>query len=135
MKTILILDDEKTVRESFSDYFEDRLWLPIQAETGEQAIKILKKTNIDAAVVDVRLPGMDGNEFIRRAYRLKQGIVFVICTGSPEYVVPQDLLGFPCVSNRIFKKPVTNIAELEEELHQRMAQLENGGFHGQNKKS
>ena len=42
MKTILILDDEQAVRESFSDYFEDRQWHTILAESGEQALKLIE---------------------------------------------------------------------------------------------
>ncbi len=116
MRKILILDDERGVMESFSDYFEDRLWQVIQSESGEQALKLIEKDKVDAAVVDVRLPGMDGNDFIRKAYRLNPETAFVVCTGSPEYIVPKDLLDFPNVSGRLFKKPVNNFSEIEEEL-------------------
>ena len=117
MKKILILDDEQAVRESFADYFEDHLWDPIQAESAEDALELLKDESPIGAVVDVRLPGMDGNEFIRRASLLKPKMAFVLCTGSPEYIVPIDFLKLPCVSDRLFKKPVNNLAELEEALN------------------
>lgn len=123
MQTILILDDEKAVRESFSDYFEDRLWQIIQAESAEKALKQLEDNCVDAAVVDVRLPGMDGNEFIKKACLLKQKITFAVCSGSPEYTIPPDLLSFPCVCNRLFKKPVNNFAQMEEDILTVMDQL------------
>ncbi len=116
MKTILIIDDEQAVRNSFDDYFEDRLWRPVQAGSAEEALNLLKNESLDAAIVDVRLPGMDGNDFIRNAHLLTTMTVFVICTGSPEYLVPQDLMEVPCVSNRLFKKPVTKMIELEKEI-------------------
>jgi CheY-like chemotaxis protein len=79
MKTILILDDEKVVRESFLDYFEDHLWNPVQAESGEQALELLKKESPVVAIVDVRLPGMDGNVFIRKSIsaKIKNGICYL----------------------------------------------------------
>ena len=58
MKRILILDDEPAVRQSFMDYFEDRLWLPVQAGSGEEALALLVQERQMAAIVDVRLPGM-----------------------------------------------------------------------------
>ncbi len=39
MNTVLILDDETAVRQSFADYFEDQLWNVIQAASAEEAIR------------------------------------------------------------------------------------------------
>jgi len=118
MKTILIIDDEQAVRDSFVDYFEDCLWHPVQAESAEEALALLKDESPDAAVVDVRLPGMDGNDFIRKAYQGSPKTAFVICTGSPEFRVPPDLMKLPRVSNRLFKKPVARMADLEKAILQ-----------------
>jgi len=123
MKVILILDDEQAVRESFSDYFEDHLWDTCQANSGELALKLLEKKAVDAAIVDVRLPGMDGNEFIRKASLLGQKIAFVICSGSPEYFVPPDLSDLTYVSDRLFKKPISSFANIKEELNRLMSIL------------
>jgi len=62
------------------------------------------------------MEGMDGNEFIRQAIEKKTDMAFIICTGSPEYSVPEDLKQFACVSNHLFKKPVTDISKLEKKL-------------------
>ncbi len=115
-KTILIVDDETFIRQSLADYFEDHLWRPLEAESGERALEILEKESPDGAIVDIRMGGMDGNSFIREAHGKKPGMVFVICTGSPEYDVPADLLKLPCVSNHLFRKPVTDMGELEKEI-------------------
>lgn len=116
MKTILILDDEFAVRESFADYFEDQGWEVVQAESAEQAVALLEQRSVDAAVVDVRLPGMDGNDFIRTVLPGVQNTVFVICSGSPEYSIPSDLIDIPCISKTLFKKPVKQIGDLEQEI-------------------
>ena len=109
----MIVDDEAFIRQSFADWFEDRHWIPLEAESGEQALGILETESPDCAIVDVRMGGMTGDEFIRRACRRKPEMSFVICTGSPEYGVPADLLGLSCVCQKVFRKPVTNFGELE----------------------
>ncbi len=124
MKTILILDDEQAVRESLADYFEDRLWQTLSARSAEDALDLLAPEPPSAAVVDVRLPGMDGNDFIRQVLKLNIPMALVICTGSPAYMVPPDLLGRPGVSERLFKKPITRLSELEEEILRITEQLE-----------
>jgi YesN/AraC family two-component response regulator len=124
LKTVLIVDDEAIIRQSFVDYFEDRLWRPLQAEGGERALELMQVESPDGVVVDIRLKGMDGDDFIREAYRKKPKTAFVICTGSPEYDIPADLLKLSGVSEHIFRKPVTDMAELEKTLIRLITNIE-----------
>ncbi|MBI9109218.1 MAG: response regulator [Spirochaetales bacterium] len=116
-KSILIIDDESFVRQSFADFLDDCLWETFQTESGEAALEILKKTKISAVIVDIRLGGMVGDEFIRKALSLYPELVFLICTGSPEYHIPSDLLESGRVSRKLFKKPVSRMTELDVELN------------------
>ena len=124
MRSILILDDERVLREAFVDYFEDRLWRPIPAGRAEKALKILEDKSPDAALVDIRLPGMDGDQFIRRATQMKPKMAFVILTGSPEYVIPSDLKKLVQVADKPYNKPVTRLRQLEQEIIQVMKRIE-----------
>ena len=123
-KTVLIIDDELFVRQSFADYFEDHLWYALQAESGEQALQMLETASPHGAIVDIRLRGMDGDAFIRKAHQRRPDMVFVVCTGSPEYDVPPDLLKMPGVSARIFRKPVVDMTEVEKELSLLIASIQ-----------
>lgn len=114
--TVLFVDDEAYIRQSFADYFEDRLWETLQADSGEEALRLLDEELPQAAVVDIRMGGMDGNAFIRQALSLTTDMVFIICTGSPEYDIPEDLSENPRISDILFRKPVTDMKQLEEEL-------------------
>ena len=116
MKTILILDDDDAVRESLTDFFEDREWRVISAASAEAALEILTKETPDGAVVDIRLPGMDGNEFILEAIKKCPTMAYIVVTGSPEYSPPGKIAGFPEVSDMVFAKPVTSLSALEEAL-------------------
>ncbi|MCP4692869.1 MAG: response regulator [Desulfobacterales bacterium] len=129
-KTILIVDDEPFIRQSFADYFEDHLWRPVQAESGERALELMEKESPAGAIVDIRMGGMDGNSFIREAVEKNTKMVFVICTGSPEYDVPPDLKKLPCVSDQLFRKPVTDMDELEKEFLRTIERMEGGAVSG-----
>jgi len=123
-KTVLIVDDEAFVRQSFADYFEDRLWCPLQAESAEQALKILETHSVHGAVVDIRLKGMDGESFIRAVSPKHQVTAFAICTGSPEYRLPHDLAQRPNICGRLFRKPVGDMADIESNLLRLIATFE-----------
>ncbi len=115
-KYLLIIDDELFVRQSLVDFFEDNVWHVSQAESGEKALEVLKNTHINSAIVDVRMKSMDGDTFIREAHKQYPDMVFIVCTGSPEYELPEDLAGICNVSNNVFSKPVMDLHVLENEL-------------------
>jgi DNA-binding NtrC family response regulator len=127
MKTILILDDERVLREAFAAYFEDRLWRVVQSESAEEALKLLENESPDVTLVDIRLPGMDGDDFIRKAHLLKPRMAFVICTGSPEYRIPPDLQALPQLSKCVYRKPVTRMADFEKEIVRAIQRLQAAG--------
>jgi len=118
--SVLILDDDDAVRESFMDYFEDRGWLVTAAATAGEGLEALAHGTPDCAVIDIRLPDMDGNEFIREAGRRNIRFACVLCTGSPEYQPPTDIAALPQVSGQVFAKPVTNLSELENTLRRQI---------------
>lgn len=122
-KTVMIVDDEVFIRQSFADWFEDRQWRSLEAASGEQALELLESEAPDCAIVDIRMGGITGDEFIRRARRKRPDMAFVICTGSPEYSIPEDLLASPCVYDRVFTKPVMGFSDLEDALLQLIAEI------------
>lgn len=115
-KRLLIVDDEPYIRQSLCDFFEDRSWITAQAVSGEDAISVLDSQQAAAAIVDIRMGGMDGNTFIRQSYQRHPNLTFVICTGSPEYEIPADLKALPCVCTKLFRKPIANFEELEQTI-------------------
>jgi DNA-binding NtrC family response regulator len=116
MKTILILDDDDAVRESLVDFFEDREWRVVSAASAEAALEMLTVEKPDGAVVDIRLPGMDGNAFILAAVEKRPAMAYVIVTGSPEYSLPGDVAGLSGVSHLVFSKPIADLPALEKAL-------------------
>ncbi len=115
-RTLLILDDESSIRTSLAFYFEDRGWQVRAVECAEDALAVLDRERIDGAIVDIRLGGMTGDEFIRESLKRNLQVVFVVCTGSAEYRLPKDLSAAPWVCRTVFKKPVTDMELMEREI-------------------
>lgn len=109
MANILIIDDETRLLRSLSFFFEDEGHQVVTATNGEEGLHILEQGAIDACVVDMRLPGMDGNEIIRRA--INRGLLnrFIVHTGSTDYLIPQDLLQLGITKDHVFLKPVADL--------------------------
>ena len=67
MATILIVDDDRALREGLSETVSDLGHRPIAAASGREALSHLASGNVDAVLLDLRMPGdMDGIEVLRR---------------------------------------------------------------------
>jgi DNA-binding NtrC family response regulator len=67
MATILIVDDDRALREGLSETISDLGHRPIAAASGREALSHLASGNVDAVLLDLRMPGdMDGIEVLRR---------------------------------------------------------------------
>lgn len=106
---ILVVDDEPLVRESLQAYLEDEGFWVTGANSGEAALEYITASPPDIAIVDMRLPGMSGNEFILRGFALHPGLRFLIYTGAPSYVFPQELDRVGLCAKDVFHKPVLNL--------------------------
>ena len=113
---LLIVEDEEFIRLPLKDYFEDCGWMVDTFNSGEEALHHLMKSNADCVIVDMRLPGMTGIEFIIEANRIRPGIRFVIYTGAMDYTMNEDL-GTAGVDNyTIVSKPAFDLNELRKAL-------------------
>ncbi|PYX91085.1 MAG: Fis family transcriptional regulator, partial [Acidobacteria bacterium] len=66
MHNILIVDDEKQIRESLKGALEDEGYKAAVAGSGEACLEILKKHNFEVVLLDVWLPHMDGLETLEK---------------------------------------------------------------------
>lgn len=65
-RNILVVDDERTIREVVRRYLELEGFAVTEAETGPQALSILQENRPDLIVLDIMLPGVDGFSITRR---------------------------------------------------------------------
>lgn len=115
-RILLVIDDEPGIRQGYTDFFEDRLWTVIEADSGEKALDLLTNKSADVAIVDIRMTGMDGVTFIRKAQKSHPELRFVISTGSSGYEMSDDIFSSGKVSKTIIKKPIIDMKIMEDEI-------------------
>ena len=113
---ILVMDDDVEVRESLVISMEDEGFDVSQVGSSEEALAWLDENYADLVVVDLRLPGMDGPEFIREASKRYADLKYIVYTGSPEFHIPAELATVPAVSNSIFLKPLSEFEGMFSEI-------------------
>ena len=80
-KKILVVDDERSIRDLFTDTFNDAGYEVRAAETGEQALEMLKEERIDVIFLDLRLFGMNGIELCRKIRKTNPISIIYAMTG------------------------------------------------------
>lgn len=121
-KKILIVDDEDIIRESLAIYFEDSGFEVFGAYDVNKSIEILEKNSIDAAIVDIRLPGKSGVELLNYIDQHNLKIVCLIHTGSIGFEIPKSLLQNRNIAQDIFVKPIPDISLIEKRIAEMLEQ-------------
>ena len=80
-KRILIVDDEANVRVVFSDVLRKESYMVKGVKDGPEAIKAIGEETFDLALVDLRMPRMDGIEVLENIKKRKPEIPVIIYTG------------------------------------------------------
>jgi DNA-binding NtrC family response regulator len=113
---ILIVDDEESIRRSLRAYLEDEGFEVVDVGKAEEGLDALARDAPDAAIVDMRLPGMDGNAFVEKAHDLLPKMSFFIYTGSVGYKPSASLEAIGVDEDHVFKKPLGDIALLVDAM-------------------
>jgi DNA-binding NtrC family response regulator len=66
MSTILIVDDDAAMRDSLAETVADLGHNPVTVASGQLALERVREVNIDAVLLDLRMPGLDGIEVLKR---------------------------------------------------------------------
>ena len=81
---ILILDDEKRIREELNDFLTDNDFVVFEAATPSEAYKIIDRTPIEIAIVDINLPEKDGLTVLKEIKAANTDIEVLIITGQGD---------------------------------------------------
>ncbi len=81
MKTILVVDDERVLRQLYRDAFEDEGYSVLEAPEAETALCLLRAAPVDLAVLDIRMPGMNGLELLAHIHRAWPKLPVILSSG------------------------------------------------------
>ena len=86
MSTILVVDDDRSIRESLEMILLYEKYNVIKAANGNEALEILgdSVTNIDVALLDIKMPGMDGIELLDKVKNRYPDIEVIMISGNAE---------------------------------------------------
>jgi DNA-binding NtrC family response regulator len=80
---ILIVDDEETIRNVLSIILKDEGYIVDTAETGYEALKKCDEINFNVALIDIKLPDIEGTKLLSKIKPVIPKIRKVILTGHP----------------------------------------------------
>lgn len=105
MKTCLIVDDSAVVRKVTRRIMERLAIDIVEAEDGEQALKLCRETMPNGIVVDDRMPTMDGCEFMRELRKLPSGAEPKVLFCTSEHDISQIAKAKHCGADDFILKP------------------------------
>lgn len=80
--TILVIDDEKAVRESFAAFLEDLDYDVLSAENGREGLSVFHAAKPDLVLVDLRMPEVDGLEVLDRIRADAPDMPVIVVSGT-----------------------------------------------------
>lgn len=83
-KTILVVDDDKSILRTFTRILQKSGYEIEVAETGKEAMEKAANRHFDLALVDIRLPDMDGTDLLAKLKKQLQHTVKIMITGFPS---------------------------------------------------
>jgi len=78
---ILVVDDEQEFLELMTNRMQKRGFTVSVASSGERALEEVERETFDAVVLDVKMPGIDGIEVLRRIKRIRPQLPVLLLTG------------------------------------------------------
>ena len=89
METVLIVDDEKNYPPVLSAVLEEEGFETLTAYSGEEALSVLKNSDVDLVLTDMKMPSMDGIELLERIKQKDPGLPVIMMTahGTVEKAV------------------------------------------------
>ena len=78
---LLLVDDEEDFRTTLANRLKRRNLDVVDAGSGEEALEIIGQKSFDVAIVDIKMPGMDGIETLRRIKKIDPLLEIILLTG------------------------------------------------------
>ena len=103
---VLVVDDEPAICDSLTAFLGDYGFDALGCGSTEEARDLMIENTFDVCVVDLRLPGLSGEDLIRLASKRFPKQRYIIHTGSISYNLPNELKAIGMRPEHVFHKPV-----------------------------
>ncbi len=113
MKKILIVDDQLGIRLLLTEVFKKEGYETNQASNGVEALALLEEYKPDLVLLDMKIPGMDGLEILRRIRRIDTTLKVIMMTAYGELDMIQEAMDLGALKH--FTKPF-DIDEIRMEV-------------------
>jgi two-component system, NtrC family, nitrogen regulation response regulator NtrX len=84
MRKILVVDDERAIRNVLKEILTDEGFAIEEAADGFEAINLFKANNYEAVLCDIKMPKIDGLEFLEKARLEKPDVPIIIISGNNQ---------------------------------------------------
>ena len=92
--SVLIVDDEPSVRQTLSEWMRKKNFHVFEAEGGRQAMEMIQRDDPDIVISDVVMPGMDGIQLLKEAKAVKADTPFLMISGYPSRSTAVDIMKY-----------------------------------------
>jgi two-component system response regulator HydG len=112
-RPVLIVDDDAAHRLMLRETLKDRGYIPVEAASGEEGLKILKSQVADLVLLDIKMPGMGGMEALRKIKAFNPALPVIMMTA---YATVQTAIEALKLGAEDYLLKPLNLDELEEAI-------------------
>ncbi|MFC1884239.1 response regulator [Thermodesulfobacteriota bacterium] len=104
MMVILVVDDEMPICELLREFLSQMGHQVITASSGEQGIEKLRENRPEALFLDIRMPGMNGIDVLRKIRDTDKDLSIIMLSGFGDYSTVQQ--AYKTGANHYVQKPI-----------------------------
>ena len=107
---VLVVDDEKSIRETTKAFLEDANYRVATAENGKKALALAQRELPDLVLLDLMMPGMSGVDVLKELHAMDPDLPVVVVTAYPDSALMAQALRYPPIT--LLPKPLEKSALL-----------------------
>lgn len=108
METILVVDDELAIRLLYQEEFTDQGYKVLTAANALDGLDIIENKQVDLVILDIKMPGMDGLEALKKIAALNKGVPIIL---NSAFDYKDDFITWPCRAYVIKSQDLTELKE------------------------